>query len=422
LAIFSFVSDRPYLHYNNLSLDRLSPLNAMSSHQPNLTRPHATEPQLTLDQQSFQELLSAAFTIQEHNDRRRRAQLAPVEVETDLDPEANTACPHCGSPKPAGDSRCPSCRLEELRPGERMQRNWASMWLMSQEQGLWPERSANVRETTQEGLEERTPNNLSPRNSMRRPLAPPVPDTASSGLLALPMARDGAVETFGPTIAKQAKPGTVRDHASDRMPLDQATKYSTRGHLLREDAAEEDATARDPRTEDADLAFQEFQLSVHEDSFRAETVFEDAPEALEVTPDLSADPNSADSNPATAGSLLHRLADWRVILRFHRADLYLGVAVCVAALALLWPAATLQRHPSLGLWDRTLIAMGIAEAPDPVVRLQGDPAIKVWIDPHSAVYYCPGEEQYGKTTDGRLTTQHEAQTDHFEPAGRDACE
>jgi hypothetical protein len=66
--------------------------------------------------------------------------------------------------------------------------------------------------------------------------------------------------------------------------------------------------------------------------------------------------------------------------------------------------------------------MGIAEAPDPVVRLQGDPAIKVWIDPHSAVYYCPGEEQYGKTTDGRLSTQHEAQTDHFEPAGRDACE
>ena len=389
----------------------------MSSHQPNLTRPQPTEPHLTLDQQSFQDLLSAAFTIQQHNDRRRQAQLAPVQLETDLEPEADTACPHCGSPKLARDSRCPNCRLEELRPGERMQRNWASMWLMSQEQGLWPERSAEVRENTREASGERAPNDLSPRNSVRRPIAASIPDTASSGFLALPLASDPVGETFNPAKTKQTKPGAVQDHAFNRMPLDQATEYSTRGQLLREDSAEEDATARDPRTEDADLAFQEFQLSVHEDSFRAETAFEDAPEALEVTPDLT-----ADSSPVAAGSLLHRVADWRVILRFHRADLYLGVAVCVAGLALLWPAATLQRHPSLGLWERTLIAMGIAEAPDPVVHLQGDPAIKVWVDPHSALYYCPGEEQYGKTADGRFSSQREAQTDHFEPAGRDACE
>jgi hypothetical protein len=394
----------------------------MSSHQPNLTRPRPTESRLTLDQQSFQDLLSAAFTIQEHNDRRRQAPPAPVEPETHRDPEVNTACPHCGSSKPAGESRCPSCRLEELRPGERMQRNWASMWLMSQEQGLWPERSAEACETTREAPGESAPKNLSPRNSVRRPLAPPVPDTASSGLLALPLARDAAGETFSPAKTKQTKAGAVQDHAFDdhafgRMPLDRATEYSTRGQLLREDATEEDTTASDSRTEDADLAFQAFQLSVHEDSFRAESTLEDAPEALEVTPDLT-----ADSGAVATGSLLHRLADWRLILRFHRADLYLGVAVCVASLALLWPAATLQRHPSLGLWERTLIAMGIAEAPDPVVHLQGDPAIKVWVDPHSAVYYCPGEEQYGKTTDGRLSTQHEAQTDHFEPAGRDACE
>jgi hypothetical protein len=221
------------LHYNNLQAGSLSPLNAMSSHQPNLTRPHPTESHLTLDQQSFHDLLSAAFTIQEHNDRRRQAQPAPVEPETRPGPEANTACPHCGSPKPAGDSRCPNCRLEELRPGERMQRNWASMWLMSQEQGLWPERSAEVRETTREAPGESAPKNLSPRNSVRRPLAPPVPDTASSGLLAPPLARDAAGETFSPAKTKQTKAGTVQDHAFDdhafdRMPLDQVTEYSTR--------------------------------------------------------------------------------------------------------------------------------------------------------------------------------------------------
>jgi hypothetical protein len=70
-----------------------------------------------------------------------------------------------------------------------------------------------------------------------------------------------------------------------------------------------------------------------------------------------------------------------------------------------------------------LVAIGIAaEAPAPAIHLQGDPGIEVWVDPHSALYYCPGEEPYGKTADGRLSSQHDAQMDRFEPAGRSACE
>jgi hypothetical protein len=101
--------------------------------------------------------------------------------------------------------------------------------------------------------------------------------------------------------------------------------------------------------------------------------------------------------------------------------LYLGVAIFVAATALLWPTAGAQQ-PSLSLWQRTLVTLGVAEIQAPATHLLGDPAIEVWIDPHSALYYCPGEEQYGKTTDGRFTSQREAQTDRFEPAGRSACE
>ncbi|MGB0046819.1 MAG: hypothetical protein WBP70_05120, partial [Terriglobales bacterium] len=115
-------------------------------------------------------------------------------------------------------------------------------------------------------------------------------------------------------------------------------------------------------------------------------------------------------------------ADWRVTLRFHRADVYLGVAILVAVVALLWPAASSQRQPTLGLMDRALISLGIAEAPAPVAHVQGDPGIEVWVDPHTALYYCPGEEQYGKTADGRFTSQRDAEMDRFEPAGRSACE
>jgi hypothetical protein len=69
-----------------------------------------------------------------------------------------------------------------------------------------------------------------------------------------------------------------------------------------------------------------------------------------------------------------------------------------------------------------LITLGIAEPAAPTIHLQGDPAVNVWVDPHSALYYCPGEELYGKTADGRLATQREAQMDRFEPASRAACE
>jgi hypothetical protein len=95
----------------------------------------------------------------------------------------------------------------------------------------------------------------------------------------------------------------------------------------------------------------------------------------------------------------------------------------MALLALMWPAATVPRRAVLRPWQRALITLGIAEAPAPVVHLQrGDPNIEVWVDPHTALYYCPGEDQYGKTPDGRFSSQREAQMERFDPAGRSACD
>ena len=128
--------------------------------------------------------------------------------------------------------------------------------------------------------------------------------------------------------------------------------------------------------------------------------------------------------PSEIRTLIRTFRDLRVKLRFRRADVYLGTAIFVAVFALLWPAAgsTRPATPTLSSWDRALIALGIAEAPAPEVHLQGDPAIQVWIDPHTALYYCPGEEQYGKAANGHYSTQREAQMDRFEPASRSACE
>jgi len=102
-------------------------------------------------------------------------------------------------------------------------------------------------------------------------------------------------------------------------------------------------------------------------------------------------------------SLRQRLADLSVTLRLHRSDLYLERRSCCGAGAFVADGRQ-STTSGAGPMDRALIALGIAEAPAPVVHLQGDPGIDVWVDPHTALYYCPGEELYGKTTDGRVST------------------
>jgi hypothetical protein len=357
----------------------------------------ANRPNLALDEQSFQGLLSAAFTIQEHNDRLKLAGQTPAEPQARLE-QANI-CPHCGAPKPAAPkaaegSRCESCGLDEFRPGERLQHNWASMWLMSQEQRLWPERSPEIRE----GIGKRVP----PLDAESKPRAQAARDFAASGILALPVAKEVRPEPIAQeetAIIEQREPGkaALGKAAAKGRWITEATDDFPREGLTRENLTQEEL-----RSEGSDLAVQPFQLSASEDSY------------------------ATDASISLAGnapiSALQRFGDWHVKLRFHRADLYLGMAVFVAALALLWPAAGAPRPAALGPWERALVTLGIAEIPAPVVHFQGDPSLAVWVDPHTALYYCPGEEQYGKTADGRFSPQREAQMDRFEPASRSACE
>jgi len=313
------------------------------------TRPNLTRPPLTLDEQSFQGLLSAAFTIQEHNDRRKKSK-----EESESEAKVETTCPHCGARKLDEASRCASCGRDEFRPGERLQRNWASMWLKSQEQGLWPALPSEANEAA--------------RNTGGGPQEdlPPVQ-------LKQPFEAH-------PEHARAASNARAEDNLAGSEPF--------------EFANEEDGPTAAP-----------VELAGDDTSYSLETAEE-----------------SDTNNHGGPSSVIQRLAELEVTLRFHRADLYLGMAVFVALIALLWPVARAPRQATLGPLERALVGMGIAEAPAPVVHLQGDPSINVWVDPHTALYYCPGSEPYGKTADGHFSSQHEAQMDAFEPAGRSVCE
>jgi len=123
----------------------------------------------------------------------------------------------------------------------------------------------------------------------------------------------------------------------------------------------------------------------------------------------------------------------------HRGDIYLGIAVILVACVIRWglwsshpvkatatPAAATATHrkpapdPGLSFFDRMLIQLGLAEAPEPQED-KGNPGVQVWVDLRTALYYCPGTDLYGKTPQGKFTTQREAQLDQFEPAYRKAC-
>jgi putative methionine-R-sulfoxide reductase with GAF domain len=130
--------------------------------------------------------------------------------------------------------------------------------------------------------------------------------------------------------------------------------------------------------------------------------------------------------------------------RSRRGDFYLAVAVVLIVVVIRWGiwsnhsvgatgsgpavAGSTNRHKQpppdadLSLFDRFLVGLGLAEAPDEPPEYKGNPDTQVWVDLHTALYYCPGSDLYGKTTKGRVSSQREAQLDQFEPAYRKPCD
>lgn len=112
----------------------------------------------------------------------------------------------------------------------------------------------------------------------------------------------------------------------------------------------------------------------------------------------------------------------------HRGDFSLTISLVLLLLALAAPdlpppvtQANASVVPSLTLLERVMVVLGLAETPTTPTQT-GNPSAQVWVDVHTALYYCSGSELYGKTPGGKLTTQRDAQLDQFEPAARKSCE
>lgn len=188
-----------------------------------------------------------------------------------------------------------------------------------------------------------------------------------------------------------------------------------------------------------------FGMELRPSSSLAGTTMEQADAAAKPYPWVSASKAKAwlDSYRKTDSQTLVRL--WKT----RRADVYLVVAVILVLVALpfiIWsnseprtvsskpvatsasnsgPAVPRRRRapapPKLTFMEQLLVNMGLAEPP-PTPAYSGNPNTQVWEDLHTAQYYCPGSDLYGKTPKGKFTTQRDAQLDQFEPAYRQACD
>ena len=83
-----------------------------------------------------------------------------------------------------------------------------------------------------------------------------------------------------------------------------------------------------------------------------------------------------------------------------------------------WP-----KSPSQLTWFQMLaIRYGLVHPSNaPYVVYQGNPDVRVWVDVHTALYYCDGTDLYGKTPGGQFMTQHDAQSTRAVSASQSPC-
>ena len=205
----------------------------------------------------------------------------------------------------------------------------------------------------------------------------------------------------------------------------------------------------DQKTESAEVPDEQVSVdledSTPEDLEIPPPMIPDNAEALATTSLAKPERPAAWSSAATARDFFEQLAAaknpgaWAKFWNTRRGDIYLAVAVALVVGVIWWgirsnhsmgtsgkPSVSAARRKAfpdadLPLFDRILVKLGLAEAPDPP-QYKGNPRTQVWVDLQTALYYCPGADLYGKTPKGKFTSQRDAQLDQFEPAYRQACD
>ena len=101
--------------------------------------------------------------------------------------------------------------------------------------------------------------------------------------------------------------------------------------------------------------------------------------------------------------------------RWREVALILAVLTLAVGLATAWPKSADHRT-----WFQSWMIRSGVMHPKPKIFV-GAPETRVWLDVHTQLYYCSGDDLYGKTPDGEFTTQYNAQSDGYVPASNVTC-
>jgi rubrerythrin len=344
-----------------LAAERAAMLEALERIKPQLER-LAVEPAKDTAQPAREIRESAERVVPAEASKEDRVRAPISESSAKLGREA--VCPQCGyqfGERELFCGRCGTPRPARVSPSGDLQSKWASMWHLQQT-------AANNQHEEEED------------------------ESESSETVAAEMAEAGvspelATGTLSPDLKEMVEP---LPHESDQA---ETAPESDSALVISSETAEEAVPVS--------LAVREPAKSPWASASRAHEWLESL-------------------HPKSAGGI------W---LANHRADLYVGAAVLLLLIVLsgwgMRPAesrvAVKPAQPNLTFFEKLLVGLGLAETP-PVPVYLGNPNAQVWVDLHTALYYCSNSELYGKTPGGKFTTQRDAQLDQFEPAARRNCD
>jgi len=279
-------------------------------------------------------------------------------------------CRVCGRPFSSDEAFCGHCsmpRVAAAANGDGLQSKWASMWFMQQAKETRHDSQSSTRRPWPTESRSYTPSFAPLAKPSEQPIQ--AAEAAPVSSLSISTATASPASSFANRIADPEIPAVRVEQTSVEMP-----DYSTPEHGLR----------------------------------------------------ILEDESPADSRTWNWTSLLSHLPPFLSLrIRITRRTVALAVCTVVALLFLVswlsWPA---QSNSHLSMFESLLVDLGLAEVrslrPAPVYA--GNPNARVWEDVHTALYYCPDSDLYGKTPGGRFSTQRSAQQDQFEPATRVACQ
>lgn len=349
----------------------------------------------------------------------RRDASAPESNAQRSEPADDSSCKHCGSEMAPGEVFCGSCGTSRSSVSHSdLQSKWATLWNLKKVSGQLSSAESKPYESVIKPLAK-----PQPYESVIKPL----PESQSYESVIKPLPESEITKSEAPSELFSQAASNVHENPT---PSGLEPALSAPGHSGENDSLGSkllsETTAMEASSPAPVPGEQGLVAKADQEPVVLHSIATPAPP------------------PTRLGTFWEKHKDF---IKKHPGDLALGAAASLFLITILWavssnnpttsadsgaqgttaatPVKPKRRQappaPKLSFFDQVLVGLGLAEPP-PAPSYSGNPEVPVWIDVHTALYYCPGADLYGKTPQGKIASQRDAQMDQFEPALRKVCD